>query len=101
LFDLETDLHEQTNQVDNPEYHESRDQLEKLVADQWDAETLARDIFSSQRRRLFLREALSKGKLQDWDFTPDDELEQHCLRADKVYSQWAYQGILGYHFPEK
>ena len=101
LFDLETDPHEQTNQADNPDYRDSRDQLAKLIADQWDAEALAGDIFSSQRRRLFLREALSKGKLQGWDFTPEDELEQHCLRADKVYSKWAYQGILGYRFPEK
>jgi len=32
---------------------------------------------------------------------PTDELEQHCLRADKIYSQWAYQEILGYHVPEE
>jgi hypothetical protein len=24
-----------------------------------------------------------------------DELEQHCLRVDRVYSKWAYEGILG------
>lgn len=56
---------------------------------------------TSQRQRLFLREALAKGKHADRDFTPADKLEQHCLRADKVYSQWAYQDILGYHFPEE
>ena len=27
-----------------------------------------------------------------------DQLEQHCLRADKVYSQWAYQDIVDYRF---
>jgi hypothetical protein len=37
----------------------------------------------------------------DWDFTPTDELERHCLRAGKVYSQWAYQDILGYRIPEE
>jgi hypothetical protein len=24
-----------------------------------------------------------------------DELVQHCLRADRMYSKWAYDGILG------
>ena len=64
-------------------------------------DSLARDIFASQRRRLFLCEVLAKGKLQAWDYSPADELEQHCLRADKIYSQWAYEGILGYRFPEE
>jgi hypothetical protein len=27
--------------------------------------------------------------------------EQHCLRADKVYSKWAYQDIVDYHFPKE
>jgi hypothetical protein len=25
----------------------------------------------------------------------------HCLRADKAYSQWAYQDIPGYRLPEE
>jgi len=100
LFDLETDPHEQVNQFENPDYRDSRETLSKLVQQQWDVETLARDIFASQRRRLFLRDALAKGQLHDWDFSPVDELEQHCLRADKIYSQWAYQDILGYRFPK-
>jgi hypothetical protein len=62
---------------------------------------LARDIFTSQRRRLFLREVLAKGALQDWDYSPGDELEQHCLRAKKIYSSCAYEGVLGYRFPEE
>ena len=66
-----------------------------------DAEDLARKILLSQHRRLFLRQALAQGQTADWDFVATDELEQHCLRADKVYSQWAYQGILGYRFPEE
>ncbi|MDH3390135.1 MAG: hypothetical protein OEN02_19785, partial [Gammaproteobacteria bacterium] len=78
----------------------SREQLSKLVQRHWDVETLSRDIVASQRRRLFLRAALAKGKPQDWDFTATDELEAHCLRADKVYSKWACEGILGYRFPE-
>ena len=32
---------------------------------------------------------------------PANELEQHCLRADKVYSHWAYQDILGHRVAQK
>jgi choline-sulfatase len=98
LFDLEQDPHEQINQIDNPAYREAREELSKLVQQQWDIDSLAQDIVASQRRRLFLCEVLAKGKLQAWDYSPADELEQHCLRADKIYS---YEGILGYRFPEE
>jgi choline-sulfatase len=101
LFDLEQDPHEQINQITNPDYQDAHRALSQLVRQQWDIETLTQQILASQRRRLFLREALAKGKHADWDFTPADELEQHCLRADKVYSQWAYQDILGYRVPQK
>ncbi len=99
LFDLAQDPNEQTNQFANPDYQETCQTLSQLVQQHWDVETLARDIFASQRRRLFLREALAKGQSHDWDFSAADELKQHCLRADKVYSQWAYQDILGYRIP--
>jgi hypothetical protein len=39
--------------------------------------------------------------LQASDYSPADELEPLCLRADKIFSQWAYEGILGYRFPEE
>jgi choline-sulfatase len=101
LFDLESDPQERVNQYDNADYAEVRDSLARLVERQWDVETLAQDIIASQRRRIFLREALAKGKPHDWDYHPRDELEQHCLRADKIYSNWAYQDIVDYRFPEE
>ena len=35
------------------------------------------------------------------DLLAANELEQHCLCADKVYSHWAYQDILGYRVAQK
>lgn len=101
LFDLEQDPHETVNQVGNPEYAGIYDEMSQLVQHRWNVESLASDIVLSQRRRLFLREALAQGKLHDWDFAAADELAHHCLRADRVYSNWAYEGILGYRFPEE
>ncbi|TNF86206.1 MAG: choline-sulfatase [Gammaproteobacteria bacterium] len=101
LFDLEHDPHETINQIDNPDYAQVYQELSQLVQQQWDAEALAQDIVQSQRRRRFLRQTLARGTPQDWDFAASDELEQHCLRSDRVYSNWAYEDILGYRFPEE
>ena len=30
-----------------------------------------------------------------------DQVSDHCLRADKVYSRWPYQNILGYRIPQE
>ena len=35
------------------------------------------------------------------EFTSSIPTFAHSLLADKVYTQWAYQDILGYHFPEE
>jgi choline-sulfatase len=101
LFDLAVDPLEQVNQIDNPGYREVRDVLRGLIEHRWDNDKLTRDIVASQRRRKFLRAVLAKGQLQDWEYRTADELERHCLRADKVYSQWAYQNTLDYRFPQE
>ena len=100
LFDLSTDPFEQVNQIDNPEYSAELNRLRELLHARWDHERLAQDILNSQRRRLFLREALARGKMPDWDYHSSDALEPHCLRSDKIYSQWAYRDMLDYHYPE-
>ena len=101
LFDLATDPHEQTNQADNPEYAEAKSQLVALVQQRWDATALSDAIQKSQRRRIFLRQVLGPSMSGAWEFQPADELEQHCLRADRVYSNWAYEGLVGFQVPEE
>ncbi len=101
LYDLELDPNETTNQIANPEYEKTYQTLSGLVNDHWNIELLIKDIVASQRRRLFLREALAKGNTNDWDYVPADELKKHCLRADKIYSKWAYEDIVGYRFPHE
>jgi len=101
LFDLEQDPHETINLIDNTEYAQVYRELSQLVRHRWDIQTLTGEILLSQRRRLFLREALARGTPPAWDFVTSDELERHCLRADRIYSKWAYEGILDYRFPEE
>ena len=99
LFDLGCDANEQTNLVGNSAYLQQAQQLSKLVTQTWDIDLLKQQIILSQKRRLFLRKALARGKLADWDYKPADQASDHCLRADKVYSKWAYQNILGFRRP--
>ena len=100
LFDLAADPHEQSNLAESPDYAKRLETLQRLVSQRWNVEELTRAIIASQKRRLFLREVLAQGRHQDWDYKPEDELEQHCLRADRIYSKWAYQGMVDYRFPE-
>ncbi len=100
LFDLAADPRERVNQAGNPDYAGQRAALAQMVGERWDEEQLVRDIVASQKRRLFLRQVLAQGRQHSWDYAADDELERHCLRADRIYSQWAYDGIVGYRFPE-
>ena len=46
-------------------------------------------------------DSLAKSTVHDWEYRPPDELEQHCLCTNKVYSKWAYQDIVDYRFPEE
>lgn len=101
LFDLANDPNEQVNQAENPEYAETAAQMLAAVEQRWDPAGLSELILQSQRRRLFLREALGEEISGEWEYIPTDELERHCLRADRVYSQWAYDDVLGYHVPDK
>ena len=100
MFDLGSDPHEQVNQAGNPDYAEDKSRLAAQVAQRWNAEALSRAIRDSQQRRIFLRGVLGKEMSGEWEFKPDDEVERHCLRADRIYSQWAYGGTLGYRVPE-
>ena len=99
LYDIENDPNEQVNQIDNPDYRQSRELLASMVRQQWDIEILNQQILLSQQRRIFLREALAKGDFANWDFKPEDQQQKHSLRNGKNYSDWAYQDILGYHIP--
>ncbi len=101
LFDLAHDPDERVNLIGNPDYFESHQSLVELASVRWDMESLIQDITLSQHRRLFLREALAKGKSSAWDYVAPDQVVGACLRGKSVYNEWAYNRVLGLEGPSK
>jgi choline-sulfatase len=98
LFDLKTDPDELNNLIGNPAYSNQHRALAKLATQQWNIELLTEQIQLSQRRRLFLRRALTTGEHAAWDYLAPDPLAAHCLRGKLTYNDWAYENNLGLPF---
>ena len=99
LFDLSVDPNESKNLIDDPDYQQQREELLQQVHQNWDVASLKEDILVSQRKRLFLSSVLKKGKSPEWDFTPADQAEDHCLRGKDVYNDWAYSNMMDFKHP--
>lgn len=95
LFDLDADPHELKNVVADPAYAEQAQSLQAQIEQTWDLKQLDLDIKVSQKRRLFLREVLSTGRRESWDYVAPDQCEGQVLRSTSVYNNWAYDNVLG------
>ena len=101
LFDLEKDPDELDNLIGNADYQSEHQILSDLLHSKWDMTDLTVKVELSQKRRLFLRQALREGKTADWDYSAPDQLVEHCLRGSKLYNDWAYNSVLDLRFPEE
>ena len=90
LYDLSQDPMELCNLAATADCQDIESQLRQIVDNRWNLEQLSRLVEQSQRRRIFVAEALKKGVATSWDFVADDLTGTHCLRPDKSYNQWAY-----------
>jgi len=70
LFDLNKDPNELTNLAAQPEHADRVASMQAEIDRRWDYETIDRDIRASQKRRLFVQEALLQGKWTSWDYQP-------------------------------
>jgi len=66
LFDLEADPMELTNLAGRPDIAETERAFEEEVSQRWDVEALNQAVLLSQRRRLYVLDALNKGARADW-----------------------------------
>ena len=70
MFDLKKDPQELHNVAEDPAYADTASDLQREVDNRWDYDRLERDILQSQKRRLFVQQALLKGKWTGWDHQP-------------------------------
>ena len=70
MFDLKKDPQELDNVAEDPVYADTASDLQREVDSRWDYDRLERDILQSQKRRLFVQQALLKGKWTGWDHQP-------------------------------
>ena len=70
LFDLKKDPDERRNVAADMDYAEVTARLKKEIDHRWNYERLEEDILISQKRRLFVQQALLKGQWTGWDHQP-------------------------------
>ncbi|MDM8348960.1 choline-sulfatase [Pseudomonas sp. sp1636] len=80
LFNLSDDPQELENLAQSPEHQAV---LAEFLADaraRWDIPAIHQATLASQRRRRFVAESLSKGKLKSWDHQPMVDASQQYMR---------------------
>ena len=82
LFDLEQDPDELTNLAGRTEHAATEAALRAEVYAQWSPARLAEEVVESQKRRLFLRDALNTGHHTPWDYQPFRDASRQYLRHE-------------------
>ena len=80
LFDLSHDPGERDNLVENPSAAALVANFRAEIAKRWDLVELDARVRDSQRRRRFVDAALSRGKIQAWDFQPFQKASRQYVR---------------------
>lgn len=80
LFDLAADPDEQINLAADPAHAATAAALRADVDAQWDLEALHTQVLESQRRRLFVYDAMRPGRQTAWDWLPPRDASQMYVR---------------------
>jgi len=70
LFDLVADPVEQVNLAQKPGVAKTLADFRTQALATWDESAMRTEVIASQRRRLYIKEAMKKGRHTSWDFQP-------------------------------
>ena len=94
LFDLDSDPLELVNLSGDAGYASIEKDLRRRADETWgDLDELRARIVDSQKTRLFIRDALEKGRYFSWDDNPHTTTGDRYLRRGKSYNEWNYGGV--------
>ncbi|MDE2914654.1 MAG: choline-sulfatase [Paracoccaceae bacterium] len=94
LFDLNNDPHERENLSGQDQSATCEGELRALADCMWgDLTALRATIVTSQKTRLFVREALEMGTVNSWDDNPHTSTGGRYLRRGRSYNTWNYAGV--------
>jgi choline-sulfatase len=81
LFDLESDPRELRNLCNDPRSSGIQREMESAILTHWNPAELKARILASQRQRLFLHKALSRGRHVPWDYQPLRDASKLYVRS--------------------
>lgn len=87
LFDLERDPDELRDLADDPAHRAIAAELRIEVTRQWDLPRLKREILGSQRRRRYIYQALTRGRVASWDYQPWEDASKRYYRGTRSYHE--------------
>lgn len=71
FFDTKADPLELNNLAEAPEHQEQINRMFAAMMERWDEAGLEERIRNSQKKRLFVHNAMKHGRFPSWDFGPD------------------------------
>src|SRR5262249_43894131 len=80
LFDLGNDPHELKNLAADAGHATIAAAFAREAAARWNSAALREQIVLSQRRRIFVQEALLKGRIHSWDYEPRTDASRQYNR---------------------
>jgi choline-sulfatase len=80
LFDIAADPNELTNLANDPAHARFAADFAREAAAKWNGPALRERVVASQRERLFVQEALLKGRIDPWDYQPRTDAAQQYNR---------------------
>jgi len=82
LYDLRADPHELHDLAGRPELAQLQSRLSGALLDGWDGEAVMADVLASQRRRLYLKQAMAQAKPRaSWDYQARRDDSRRFVRA--------------------